>query len=187
MMHTEKETIMHRLSKYLLLVALLVFVLACSLVTQPIKDVQNVAGTAESLATSMPNIASTVESAATGMPDIASTIEAAGTKLPDLGQMFDPKGTPVSEWNGIPIMPQATVGQEFADAKSYSFKTNVTVQEVQDYYNTELVKLGWSSTMSLPGSSNGAVMLFSKDGAALTITISMVDGSTVVVLTQLAS
>jgi len=183
MIDGQKEITMSRQSKFLLIFVLLVFVLACNMVTQPIKDVQDVAGTAEALATSMPNLASTVESAATNMPELASTIEAAGTSLPDIGQMMDPQGTPVTEWNGIPIMSQATAGQEFVDAKSYSFKANVTVQEVQDYYNAELVKLGWSSTFSLPGDSQGAVLLFSKDSSALTMTISSSDGETVVLLT----
>jgi len=174
---------MSHLKKFLLVFVLIIFVLACNFVTQPVKDVQNVAGTAESLATSMPNIASTVESAATNMPGLASTIEAAGTSLPDIGGMMDPQGTPVTEWKGIPIMSQATAGQEFGDANSYSFKASVTVQEVQDYYDTELANLGWSSSFSLPGSSEGAVMLFSMDSNLLTITITASDGATVVLLT----
>jgi len=174
---------MSRLQKFLLVFVLIVFVLACNFVTQPVKDVQNVAGTAESLATSMPDVASTVESAATNMPELASTIEAASTDLPDIGQMMDPQGTPVAEWNGIPIMSQATAGQEFPNANSYSFKASVTVQEVQDYYKTELTNLGWSSSLSIPGSSEGAVMLFSKDNSVLTVTITSSDGATVVLLT----
>ena len=191
---------MSRLQKFLLLFVLVVFVIACNVVTQPIKDVQNVAGTAQSFATSMPNVASTVESAATNMPGLASTIEAAatnmpglastieaaGTSLPDIGQMTDPQGTPVAEWNGIPIMSQATAGQEFADANTYSFKASVTVQEVQDYYNAELPNLGWSSSFSIPGSSDGAVMLFSKDSDLLTITITALDGEAVVLLTSVS-
>lgn len=166
---------MSRLSKFLLVSVLLVFVLACNMITQPIDNVQNLAGTAQSIASSMP--LETLQSLATSMP--VSTLEA----LPDIGDMFNPQGTPVTEWNDIPIMPQATAGQEFADANSYSFKGNITVQEVQDYYNTEMVNLGWSSTFSLPGSSDGAVLLFSKDSNVLTITISIVEGTTVVVIT----
>ncbi len=191
---------MSRLQKFLLLFVLVVFVIACNVVTQPIKDVQNVAGTAQSFATSMPDVASTVESAATNMPGVASTIEAAatnmpglastieaaGTDLPDIGGMMDPQGTPVAEWKGIPIMSQATAGQEFSDANSYSFKASVTVKDVQDYYNAELAKLGWSSTFSLPGSSDGAIMLFSKDSSGLTITISSSNGETVVILLLIA-
>jgi len=174
---------MSRFSKLILWSMLIVFILACNTVTQPIKDVQNVAGTAESIATSIPDVVSTVESATTNMPSVASTIEAASTDLPDIGQMFDPQGTPLTEWNGIPIMPQATAGQEFVDSNSYSFKADVTVQEVQDYYNSEMINLGWSSTMSLGGNDNGAVLLFSKDDNFLTVTVTSLDNGTVVVIT----
>jgi len=175
---------MSRPQRFLMLFVLIVFVIACNVVTQPIKDVQNVAGTAESIASSMP--VETIQALATNMPELASTIEAAGTSLPDIGQMMDPQGTPVTEWNGIPVMSQATAGQDFADANSYSFKASITVQEVQDYYNTELVKLGWSSTFSLPGNSDGAVMLFSKDSDLLTITITASDSEVVVLLTSVS-
>jgi len=178
---------MSRLSKSLLMSVLVVFVLACNMISQPLNNVQSAAKTAEALATSMPNMASTVESVASSMPPgLASTIEAAGTNLPDIGDMMNPQGTPVSEWNGLPIMSQATAGQEFPDANSYSFKANVTVQEVQDYYNTELVKLGWASTISLPGDANGAVMLFSKDSDLLTLTITSENGEVVVLLLLVA-
>jgi hypothetical protein len=187
MITLKRRQTMSRLSKAFFWSVLVVFILACNMVSQPIKDVQNVAGTAESLATSMPNVASTIEAATTNMPDMALTVEAAGTELPDIGQMFDPQGAPVPEWKGIPIMSQATAGQEFADTNSYSFKAGVTVQEVQDYYKAQLEKLGWSSTISLPGSSDGAVMLFSKDSNGLTITITSSNGETVVVLTLITA
>jgi len=173
---------MSRLSKLVLVSVLIVFVLACNAVSQPFNDVQNAAKTAEALATSMPDVASTVESASTDMPSLALTIEAAGTTLPDIGKMNDPQGTPLTEWKGIPIMSQATAGQEFSDVNSYSFKAPVTVQDVEDYYNTELVKLGWSLKPSLPGDSSGGILLFLKDSNALTITISSSDGITVVTL-----
>jgi len=176
---------MSRLSKFLLLITLIVFILACNTVTKPITDVQNGVSTVQSVASSLP--IETLQAVATNMPGLASTIEAAGTDLPDLGQLQNPQGTPVTEWNGIPIMTQASAGQEFADASSYSFKGNMTVQEVQDYYNTELVKLGWSSMASLPGGATGATLLYSKDNGLLTIAVNSSDGETVVVLTLIGA
>ena len=166
---------MSRLSKFLLVSALLVFVLACATVTQPIDDVQNLAGTAESIASAMP--LETLQSLATSMP--VSTLEA----LPDIGEMFNPQGTPVTEWNGIPIMPQATAGQEFADANTYSFKVVATTQEVKDYYDTQLPGLGWSSMLSLPVEDEGGVLTYSKDSNFLTVTITMMEGTAVVAVT----
>lgn len=175
---------MSRLSKFLLLFVLIIFVIACNFVPQQVKDVQNLASTAESVASSMPGLASTAKSVLTSMPDITTTLESAATSMPDFGEFnyFNPQGTPLSEWNEVPIMPQATAGQEFNDG-TYSFKVNATAQEVQDYYNSELVNRGWSSMFNLPGDENGAIMLFSKEDGLLTVTVTSLDGETVVVLT----
>jgi hypothetical protein len=169
---------MSRLSKFLLVLALVVFVLACNLVTQPINDVKNVAGTAESLASAMP--AETLMALASQIP--LQTLEALPSAIPDIGSYFDPQGTPVSAWNDIPIMPQATAGQEF-NANTYSFKAGATVQEAKDFYDSQLVNLGWSSTIGMPGDSEGAILVYSKEGKLLTITITSGEGAIVVVLT----
>ena len=115
---------MSRLSKFLLLLTLIVFILACNTVTKPITDVQNGVSTVQSVASSMP--IETLQALATNLP--VSTLEAVGSAMPDIGDMMNPQGTPVTDWNGIPVMKQATAGQEFPDAKSYSFKATATVQ-----------------------------------------------------------
>ena len=169
---------MSRLSKYLLLFTLIVFILACNTVTKPIKDVQNVASTAESFASAMP--IETMQAFATNMP--VETLQSVASALPDFGNMFNPQGEPVAEWNGIPIMSQASAGQEH-DKSNYSFKFTGTVKDAQDFYSTELVKLGWSSLFSLPGDANGALLTFQKDGTSLVITITTTNNETVVLLT----
>lgn len=163
---------MSRLSKSLLLFVLIVFVLACNFVTQPIDDVKNLAGTAESIASALP----------------IETLQALPSVLPtDLSDFeeynfFDPQGVPLSEWNGVPIMPQATAGQEFNDY-TYSFKVNTSVEDAVAYYKDELVKLGWSSTFDLPIEGEGGIMLYSKEDSLLTLTFTLLDGETIVVLT----
>jgi hypothetical protein len=97
--------------------------------------------------------------------------------------MFNPQGEPVAEWNGIPIMPQATAGQEH-DANNYSFKFTGTVKEAQDFYDAKMKDLGWSSMFSMPGDANGAVLVFQKDQKLLTVTIAKTDNDTVVILTM---
>jgi len=166
---------MSRLSKFLFVAALVVFALACNLVTQPINDVQNLAGTAEAIATSMP--VETLQALSSAVP----TFEALASAIPDFGKYFDPQGNPASEWNGIPIMPQATAGQEF-DVKTYSFKAKVTVQEVYDFYNQQLVSLGWSQSVSLPATDAGGLLGFSKEDTVLTITVTTVNDATLVLL-----
>jgi len=46
-----------------------------------------------------------------------------------------------SDWNGIPIMPQAMEGkEEFGD---YQFTTSVPVADIMNYYQQEMPSLGW--------------------------------------------
>jgi len=176
---------MSRLSKFLMVLGLIVFMLACNFVTQPIEDVQNLAGTAQSLATALP--VETLQAFASAipaetlqaLPSLAPTFEAFAT---DFGNFFNPQGTPVTEWNGIPIMSQATAGQEF-NATTYSFKATATATEAQEFYNAQLTSLGWTQLFSLPGGTEAAVMLFEKDDKTLTITITQIDSSIVVLLT----
>jgi hypothetical protein len=173
-----KELNMSRLSKYLLLLTLIVFILACNMVTKPITDVQNVASTVESVASALP--VETLQSFATNMP--VQTLESVASQIPDFGNMFNPQGEPVKEWNGIPVMTQATAGQEH-DKSNYSFKFTGTAKDASDFYSTEMVKLGWSSMFSMPGNANGAILAFQKDNSLLTITIVTTDNETVVLLT----
>lgn len=176
---------MSRLSKFLMVLGLIVFVLACNFVTQPIQDVQNIAGTAQSFATTLP--VETLQAFASAIP--AETLQALPSIVPtlqafatDLGESLDPQGTPVTEWNGIPIMPQATAGQEF-DANNYSFKAAATVTEAQEFYNAQLTSQGWSQPFSMPGGADAAILLFKKDDKTLTVIIAQTDGSVVVRLT----
>ena len=175
---------MSRLSKFLMVFALIIFALACSLVSQPVQDVQNLAGTAEALASSMP--AETLAALASQIPietlqALPSAFPGIETALPDIENFFDPQGTPVSEWNGIPIMSQATAGQEF-NANTYSFRASVTVQQAYDFYDEQMISLGWSQSLGMPANDAGGLLLFSKEDALLTITITAMEGSTVVLL-----
>ena len=127
--------------------------LACATITQPIADAKNLAATAQAFATS----------------------------IPDVKAYMNPQGTPVAEWNGVPIMTQASAGQEF-NPTTYSFKAAVTATEVQDFYKENLTALGWSEPFDIPGGSSVAVMIFQKDTGLLTITVTPSVGEVVVVL-----
>lgn len=165
---------MSRLTKLSLFSLLIVFLLACSLISNPLNSVQNTANTAQALATDAIALAS--QAAPLG------TIIANPSLIPDVGNYFDPQGTPVAEWNGIPIMSQATAGQEH-DPNNYSFRATVTVQETADFYNDALGKLSWSPMVTIPGDDTSALLVYQKDNKILTITITSADGSTVVLLT----
>ena len=186
---------MSRRTKFISLTVLVLFVLACSTVTQPFNQAKDLAGTAQAIATAMP--IQTLQSLATqvatqipagtieALPSMLPSLEALGTNMPNIEGYFDPQGTPVSEWNGIPVMPQATAGQELKDSNTYSYKVDASVKEVQDYYKAELEKLGWTSSFSMPGNDTVSVEMFQKDGSFLTVTITERNG-TVVVLLSLA-
>ena len=176
---------MSRISKFLALTVAIVFVLACNFVSEPFRDAQNLAETAQSVTTLIP--IETLQALPSAIP--AETLQALPSAIPtfealatQVGNYFDPQGTPAQEWRGIPIMPQATVGQEFSDTETYSFKTNATVQQVQDFYNTELAARGWNSSLNFPLEAEGGIMGFEKDGTNLTITIATLEGSVVVLL-----
>ena len=181
---------MSRPSKILSLMILLVFLLACNFVTQPINDAQNLAQTAQSVASSLPM--ETLQAAATAIASAIpqETLQALPSAIPSLeglateiGNMFDPQGTPVQEWNGIPIMPQATAGQDFSANSSYSFKFTGTTKEVQDFYNEKLTALGWTQPFSFPVEDEGGILTFQKDNTTLLVTITASDGTVVVLLT----
>ncbi len=160
---------MSRLFKVSMFAMVLVFLLACSLVTNPINDVKNTASTAQAIVTDVSNLATTIP---------FSTLEALPSEIAQIGNYFDPQGTPVSEWNGIPIMPQATAGQEF-DANNYSFKFTGTAKDASDFYNSNLGNAGWSP-MVTTSDEQGALLVYSQGDKFLTVTVSSVEDGIVV-------
>jgi hypothetical protein len=175
MFHHQGERAVSRLSRTVLLFMLVAFGLACSLISAPLSQVQNLASTAEAIATSLP---STAEAIATSIPSSIPNIP----NIPDVSGYLNPTGTPASEWNGIPIMPQATSGQEFTKS-TYSFKSPLMPQaEVESFYDTKLKALGWTSEFSASTGAQGGILVFSKEGKVLTITVARADQGTVVLL-----
>lgn len=157
---------MSRLSKFLAVTLVVVFLLACAISTPPLEDTQNLVETAQAMGTAIP----------------VETLKALGTNIPDLENIFDPEGAPLQEWKGIPVMPQATAGQEFTANNTYSFKSNVTIKEVQDFYTERLPALGWEQPFNIPGEEDAGLMIFQKEGSTLAITITAWDEYTVIVL-----
>ena len=185
---------MSRRTKYISLSLLVLFVLACNAVTQPFDQARDAVGTVQSIATAMP--IQTLQALATqvstrvpagtieALPSLMPSLEAIGSQIPDIGNFFNPQGTPVSEWKGIPIMSQATAGQEFAANTTYSYKVDASIEDVQQFYKTELEKLGWKSFFNMPSDSSGSVQVYQKDSSILTITIVETEGNVVVMLSM---
>lgn len=149
---------MRRIYKYILFAILTATVLACGIVTNPLSGAQNLASTAEALASAIPS------------------------GLPDVTQYLNPQGKPATEWNGVPIMPQATAGQEFSKT-TYSYRVSgVDANAIQSFYSDKLKAQGWTSPFSVQGGGAGGVMLFTKQSQVLSITITKVDQDLVVLL-----
>lgn len=157
---------MSRAYKLLLLSSLVIFILACSLISNPLNDVGNVASTAQAFASEMP--LETIQALATTVP--MQTIEALPSSIPDVGKYFNPTGDPVDQWNDIPIMPQATVGEEFGES-TYTYTAPVASTDVQTFYNQNMEELGWTSPFGFQASEEGGIMFFQKDSDFVTITI----------------
>jgi hypothetical protein len=180
---------MSRLSKILAITIVLVFLLACNFVTQPFRDAENLAATAQAIGSALPmETLQALPSAIPAetlqaLPSLAPTLEAFATNMPDIGNIFNPQGTPAQEWRDIPIMAEATAGQEFAETNTYSFKVNATAQEVQEFYNEQLMPLGWTQPFEIPLEGDAGIMVFQNGSSTLTVTITSSDGSSVVVLT----
>jgi hypothetical protein len=151
---------MSHIHKYMLLSILIVTALACGVITNPISGAQNLASTAQAIASAIPS------------------------GLPDVTKYLNPQGSPVSEWNGIPIMTQATAGEEFSK-NTYSYRVSgVEESDVQTFYTDKLKAAGWTSPFSAQGGSAGGLMLFTKDTSVLSITITKADQDLVVLLSM---
>ncbi len=168
---------MSRLSKFLVVLMVVVFLLACSTLTQPVQNAEDLAKTAQAIGSAIP--AGTLQA----LPSMAPSLQAIETAIP-LGEIFNPQGAPVREWKGIPVMPQATAGQEFPKDSTYSFKATTTLKDVQDFYNQKLAPLGWKQPFNLPAEGDASLMIFQKDNSTLTITITSSENTCVVVLTM---
>jgi hypothetical protein len=67
-------------------------------------------------------------------------------------QMYaNPAGVPLKAWHNIPILPQATAGQEFS-ADIYSYKAAVSLGTALQFYKTKAQALGIDMQ---PGSGHG--------------------------------
>ncbi len=91
------------------------------------------------------------------------------TETPSAPDLPMPSGQPSSEWEGIPVMPNAIAGE--GDSKGYSFTINATPEEIQKFYEKELGKLGWNMFASGQGTTNAILLIFMKDASTLSVSI----------------
>ncbi len=151
--------------RYALLVFLLIGVLACSLVGAPATPMATVEASPTVGATDTPAFTATVEASNTPAPTeaaspsktpdtLSQSMPMPFTNLMGVSQYFNPVGQPVATWNGIPIMPQATAGQEFILGQVYSFKAAATIAQGVSFYQAKIPALGFSLNGSGPGTGS---------------------------------
>lgn len=91
-----------------------------------------------------------------------------------------PVGTPLAEWQGIPIMPSAISGEISMDV--YQFTVQATVDEVVNYYQTELPKIGFNfQTMEEGGGYTS--LYFANSTTSIVLFVAPLGGITGVVIT----
>ena len=122
----------------------------------------------------------------TAIPTLTATLAPISTPVPPTGTTdavagLVPEGQPVSEWNGILIMPGATAGE--GDQDGYVFTIKATPQQIQEYYDLELGKLGWQPFAQGEGDSS---MLIFMNNASETLSISIItkEGEALVLLVK---
>lgn len=139
--------------------ALVLFMLACNFVTQPLMTATpapasataaSVAPAAETETPSpAPEASDTPAATQPSAPsptlsDAQATMNAEMGPMADLmniRQYFDPVGTPLKIWHNVPIMSQATAGQEFK-ATIYSYKATATLEQAFQFYSPKAKALG---------------------------------------------
>ncbi len=94
---------------------------------------------------------------------VALTFQALTTGKPSA---FNSTDEPLSNWNGIPIMPQATAGQQVNDT-SYAFRVPVDSGTIESFYSNTLKPQGWN----MQDSRTWLGMQFTKDKRALLVAL----------------
>jgi hypothetical protein len=105
---------------------------------------------------------------ATSLPTATHTPEPTNTpaQAPVLPM---PSGKPASEWQGIPVMPDAIAGE--GDNKGYSFTIEASHDEIQKFYEMELAKLGWDMFATGQGTTGAVLLIFMKDASTVSVSI----------------
>ena len=146
------------ISKALFLLVLVVLLTSCS------SFAPNPTGTPVPTETQAPTSTNTLEP--TNTPTDTPVPPTETSSAPVL-QM--PVGEPASEWEGIPVMPEAIAGE--GDSTGYTFTIDASPEEIQAFYEQELAKLGWNIFASGQGATDTVLLMFMQDMAILSLSI----------------
>lgn len=161
--------------RFLALIALVMTTIACGLTSQAAPATQTAippsntpAPTATTAPSDTPPATNTAQPSDTPAatetvnPINAVQTQLVGTEFAQIGPAAhltgfatlysNPTGTPVESWHGIPIMKEATAGQEF-QADIYSYKAAATLQQATAFYSKQSSALNWSCFPPASGSA----------------------------------
>lgn len=105
--------------------------------------------------------------APTATPEYTPTALALTFEALTLGQpvVFDSTEKPLTNWKGVPIMSQATAGQEGSD-HTYTFRADTDSGTIETFYHEQLKSLGWNLV-----EDRWLGMKFTKDKNILLVTL----------------
>jgi hypothetical protein len=109
--------------------------------------------------TQTPGIMATVTAyAATATADYLKNSALFGSLADMMGimQYFNPVGTPVTSWHTIPVMLQATAGQEFK-MDIYSYKATTTLDKAAQFYTDQATSLNWPCNPAVTSSAGTGI------------------------------
>jgi hypothetical protein len=101
-----------------------------------------------------------------------------------ISKYFNPVGPPVPDWNGVPIIPTATSGQEWTAGQVYSFQAPGKISDAVKFYEAKIPPLGYTSFMAGPSTGSAgtgsnathdSVLMFTKGSQTLLIYIASYD------------
>lgn len=130
------------------------------------------------VATEPPMTATTAAIIDTYSETMVAMVGSEGALL-NIGQYFNPVGTPVQSWHNVPVMPQATAGQEYS-AIIYSYTAAATLEQAHQFYQSKAASLGFASPpgTGYSGSGNGASHNIDFVSHNLTIVLTSFDNDT---------
>ena len=82
-----------------------------------------------------------------------------------------PESEPLSDWQGIPIMPGAIKGDESETGEAYYFTIKTTRDEIQAYYEQEMPGVGYQPFAIGDGDGEAVLMMFMGGEGMITISI----------------
>ncbi|HTX91084.1 MAG TPA: hypothetical protein VMC09_07700 [Anaerolineales bacterium] len=123
-------------------------------------------------------------------PDTATTAAMMGSmgELMNIRQYFNPVGAPSKSWHNVPIMSQATAGQEFTPFV-YSYIATATLDQARKFYAGKTSTMGFAGTVATGSSGSGSQAAHNVDfvSYALTIVLTSFDndiGHVIVVISR---